>query len=398
MPDEYRDFAEYEDEYRAKYTQSEIDEMGAKGQAFKNSDGHYSYPIGDESDLKKAIKAVGRGNADHDAIRKYVIGRAKDLGSSSLIPDNWNSDGSLKEGKATPKSLEWRKRRAADMRGTERRTFPLDSLELRASDDGSTLHLSGYASVTGEEYEMGWYTETMQRGAFKKTLAENPDVQLLVNHAGLPLARTLSGTLQLSEDKKGLKVSADMDGEDPDAQSLARKVKRGDVDQMSLAFRATRQEWNEDYSKRYLTEVDVHRGDVSVVNQGANPATSVSVRTDDAVRALQHLGTIGILEAFLEIRKGDGPPSPVVEELITRTLELSSAADGAMDEAQPLLAELLAAPQSETEPPAETDPPEGPLGERSAPVDETLEPLLDHTTSARARLEAIRHAPQMEFA
>jgi hypothetical protein len=44
---------------------------------------------------------------------------------------------------------------------------------------------------------------------------------------------------------------------------------------MSFAFRVTRQQWSPDYDQRDILEVDLHRGDVSVVNFGANPATSV---------------------------------------------------------------------------------------------------------------------------
>lgn len=92
-------FAKAIDEYgrwvKAKYTQDQIDALGKKGQAFKNPDGHYSYPIADTDDLANAIKAVGRGGADHDAIRAYVIKRAKALGKSDMIPDSWGSDGSL---------------------------------------------------------------------------------------------------------------------------------------------------------------------------------------------------------------------------------------------------------------------------------------------------------------
>lgn len=65
----------------------------ASGAAMKDG----SYPIESKADLRKAIKAVGRGGADHDAIRKHIIGRAKALGLADMIPDNWNSDGSLKE-------------------------------------------------------------------------------------------------------------------------------------------------------------------------------------------------------------------------------------------------------------------------------------------------------------
>lgn len=59
------------------------------------SDG--SYPINTKADLRKAIRAVGRGGADHNKIRAHVIKRAKALGLEAMVPDNWNSDGSLKD-------------------------------------------------------------------------------------------------------------------------------------------------------------------------------------------------------------------------------------------------------------------------------------------------------------
>lgn len=84
-------------EPRAKYTAADKKDMLAKGQAMKNAKGEASYPIKDAEDLDNAIHAVGRGGADHDAIRKHIIDRAKALGLSSKIPDNWNADGSMKE-------------------------------------------------------------------------------------------------------------------------------------------------------------------------------------------------------------------------------------------------------------------------------------------------------------
>lgn len=81
----------------AKYSSDDKKSMLAKGQAMKNASGDPSYPIADVSDLKKAIHAVGRGGASHDAVRRHIIKRAKALGQSDLIPDNWNSDGTMKE-------------------------------------------------------------------------------------------------------------------------------------------------------------------------------------------------------------------------------------------------------------------------------------------------------------
>jgi uncharacterized protein len=147
------------------------------------------------------------------------------------------------------------------------------------------VQLTGYASVTEKPYSMGFYDETVARGAFKKTLGENPDVQLLINHTGLPLARTRAQTMQLLEDDKGLWVVADLDEGDPDAVSLVRKMQRGLVDQMSFSFQAMRQNWNQDYTQRRILECNIHRGDVSVVNQGANPNTSTLVRSRDGLDA-----------------------------------------------------------------------------------------------------------------
>jgi len=83
--------AAYEELVKAKYKQKDRDQMASSGQAM--SDG--AYPVADAEDLDNAIHAVGRGGADHDAIRKHIIARAKALNLSSKIPDNWNSDGSL---------------------------------------------------------------------------------------------------------------------------------------------------------------------------------------------------------------------------------------------------------------------------------------------------------------
>ena len=75
-----------------KYKQADRDKMAKSGEAMPDG----SYPIADAEDLDNAIHAVGRGGADHDAIRAHIIKRAAALGLSSRIPDNWNSDGSLK--------------------------------------------------------------------------------------------------------------------------------------------------------------------------------------------------------------------------------------------------------------------------------------------------------------
>jgi Escherichia/Staphylococcus phage prohead protease len=166
----------------------------------------------------------------------------------------------------------------------EHRTFGGASLELRDAGGGPTspIRITGYAATTEEGYEVnGSFTETLARGAFRSTLASQPDVILNINHGQggqLPLARTKSGTLTLAEDVRGLKVDAELDPEDPDARAVAAKIRRGDVDAMSFAFRAVRQRWNDDRSERLIRELSLEGGDVSLVSSPANSATSVSVR------------------------------------------------------------------------------------------------------------------------
>jgi HK97 family phage prohead protease len=159
----------------------------------------------------------------------------------------------------------------------------LRGTEFRAAVSGDPLTLVGYASVFDRNYEVyggvdaGGWSEVIDRGAFTKTLAANPDVHLLINHDGLPLARTRSGTLHLSADSKGVKVLAQLDRSDPDVQRLEPKMLRGDINEMSFAFRVKGQVWLDDDAVRRITEVDIDKGDVSVVNFGANPATSAQL-------------------------------------------------------------------------------------------------------------------------
>lgn len=168
----------------------------------------------------------------------------------------------------------------AKQSGIVRRAFPVQ-LEVRAKAGASGVStIEGYASVTESPFEMwdwlGPYSEVVRTGAFGKTLAENPQVQLLLNHGGLAMAYTKAGSLRLSEDSTGLHMEADVNAKRSDVGDMLAALDEGSVDEMSFAFRVTRQQWSPDYDQRDILEVDLHRGDVSVVNFGANPATTVA--------------------------------------------------------------------------------------------------------------------------
>jgi len=146
--------------------------------------------------------------------------------------------------------------------------------ELRASADGTSL--VGYASVFDSPSEPLPWIEYVKRGAFAKTLEGDADVRLLMDHEGIPLARTKSGTLRLSEDETGLRVEADLDSENPMARGVMSAMKRGDLSQMSFAFRTIRDSWSDDRKTRELEEVELY--DVSVVTFPAYEATTAELR------------------------------------------------------------------------------------------------------------------------
>lgn len=168
----------------------------------------------------------------------------------------------------------------------ERRTYTVRDVEARADGDG--MRLSGYAAVFNDSSLPLPFKESIAPGAFRKTLSETPDVRLLINHEGLPLARTKNGTLTLEEDERGLRFDADL-ADTQEGRDIYELVKRGDVDQMSFAFRVIRQKWNDDRSRRVLTEVSLADGDVSVVTYPAYPTTTVEAREHikEAIRAMK---------------------------------------------------------------------------------------------------------------
>jgi len=154
-------------------------------------------------------------------------------------------------------------------------------------DDTAEIH--GYATVYDYPYdvyggpERGGFTETIAKGATKKSVQERDDVRLLINHDGTPLARTRSGTLTLKSDTTGLLVDASLDLRSSNARDVAIAMERGDLDEMSFAFLAVRQEWNEDYTQRTISEVKLF--DVSLVTYPANPATVVGLRNEPPATA-----------------------------------------------------------------------------------------------------------------
>lgn len=236
------------------------------------------------------------------------------------------------------------------MKKIERRTYTVRNVETRQEDDGK-MRLSGYAAVFNDPSVPLPFSERIAPGAFRKTLSETPDVRLLINHEGLPLARTKNNTLTLSEDEVGLRFDAELP-DTSEARDLYTLIQRGDVDQMSFAFRVIRQKWNIDRTERTLTEVSLADGDVSVVTYPAYPTTTVEAR--------EHLAKA--IQAVKEGREISGESLIVLQSVFEK---MSEGHEYVM-EAVEMLAALMNAQEAPVEDEATMDEDEDEIEEEAA--------------------------------
>lgn len=159
------------------------------------------------------------------------------------------------------------------------------SFEIREDGDGMTFE--GYAAVFNSPSEPLPFIERIAPGAFKRTLRDRSDVKLLWNHdTGQPLASTRSGTLQLWEDEKGLRVKAQL----PNTQlgrDTAELIRTQVVDSMSFGFTVPEggAEWSEDGRERTLRSVRLF--ETSIVSFPAYSATSGTATVRGLARVAQ---------------------------------------------------------------------------------------------------------------
>lgn len=159
------------------------------------------------------------------------------------------------------------------------------NFEVRAMEDERGAYLDGRPVVYEAATDMGWYEETIERGALMDT--DLKDVAFLVNHNTdmIPLARSrnnnANSTMQLTPDFDGLLTKMYIDVENnSDARNLYSAVKRGDIDGMSFMFVVEADRWEDidtDYPKRFITKIR-KIFEVSAVTFPAYEQTSIQAR------------------------------------------------------------------------------------------------------------------------
>ena len=235
-----------------------------------NSSKGFSDKVSD--DINKTLGSLNDSASDIDDPR-IAEDIKEPLDKIFAAVDDWESSRSYRKSVKTSIQKSWVSKTV-----DAKRTIAYSNLEVRAEGDGNTL--IGYASVFDSPSEPMPFIEYVKRGAFSKTINDGADVRLLIDHEGVPLARTKSGTLVLEEDERGLRVEADLDPSNPDAARIISAMKRGDLSQMSFAFRTIKDNWSDDRSVRELREVQLF--DVSVVTFPAYEETVAELRNASA--------------------------------------------------------------------------------------------------------------------
>lgn len=179
----------------------------------------------------------------------------------------------------------------------ELRSFPL-TME-RAGTGTASGTLAGYAAVFNRETVLvpkdAWCTgspevrEFIAPGAFKRTI-KNSDQRAVWNHnTDFVLGRRKNGTLNLSEDEKGLRTEITPPDTDLVRDMVIAPIDRGDVDQMSFAFRVIDDKITE---TRDLILIELREVDLIEVSPVAIPAytdteIALSARSADRIEELR---------------------------------------------------------------------------------------------------------------
>ena len=153
---------------------------------------------------------------------------------------------------------------------------------------GDSVEIEGYVNAVERKSRplmsrMGQFIERICKGAFKRALARNDDVKLLLNHdESRVLGGTKEGNLELVEDNIGLHARATIH----DAE-VAQKARNGELVGWSFGFNDVKDgvEQKRDENGFPLRDVkDLDLQEVSILDKTKTPAydgTLVAVRSEE---------------------------------------------------------------------------------------------------------------------
>jgi HK97 family phage prohead protease len=201
-------------------------------------------------------------------------------------------------------------------------------VELRAEPD---FTIAGYAALfDSPSKNLGGFTEVIAATAFTRSLAEKAVVRFTFNHSlDDVLARTDTGSLELSTDSKGLKFRAQLNKKIQRHADIWEACRSKLYDECSFAFTVPDggDAWSPDGRRRTLLDVDLM--DCAIVGVPAYEGTSASARNADG-------GYVEAMRARLATMNADFERSERAHALRMQLLSEGRAdSDGDLDEENP---------------------------------------------------------------
>ncbi|UXZ20669.1 HK97 family phage prohead protease [Pseudomonas sp. YeP6b] len=185
----------------------------------------------------------------------------------------------------------------------EKRMLPAQHCELRAvpaeegGDQNTSPRIAGYGAVFSQRSDLlgGFFVEIIAPGAFDDVLGQ--DVRGLFNHdPNYLLGRTVSGTLRLSVDQRGLAYEIDTPNTQTIRDLVVEPLKRGDMSGSSFAMRVAPggDTWHEEDGVVVRTIYKIAElRDVGPVSFPAYPDSSAAQRSLDAWKQAKNEGLEG---------------------------------------------------------------------------------------------------------
>jgi HK97 family phage prohead protease len=235
-------------------------------------------------------------NDDDDADDREPIGRMRALADNLIARIN-NEESMTKDNKW----LDVARAIALKIDGPQAKQPEVrtNSVEFEVRAEGDGMSFTGYASVFNSPSEdLGGFIEYVAPGAFRRSLQSRNEVKLLWNHdAGEPLASLRGGTMQLVEDDRGLKVTAQLP-QTSRGRDVAELLRTKVIDSMSFGFNVIKDSWSADGKTRTLESVRLF--EASIVSFPAYSATTATVRSTD-----QAIDPDKLADALLRLESGD---------------------------------------------------------------------------------------------
>jgi len=177
--------------------------------------------------------------------------------------------------------------------------------EIKAMGEDGTF--TGIASMYGVTDLEG---DVIEKGAFTKTIRENPEVPVLWQHDD----EEVIGLGTVSEKGNKIEVTGKLDMEDPVALNAYRKIKNGLVKGLSIGFMAVKKTYGEEDGKYVRRLQEIKLMEVSIVTFPAMSQaqiTSVKAADETTQRIAALEAKISALEAEKAAPAAPAKPEPV---------------------------------------------------------------------------------------